>query len=346
MQWLKDAAQASNEAVRNQAQARQGQLTKPPGSLGQLESLAVELAALQGLIKPSLDKVMIRVFAADHGVVEEGVSAFPQVVTGEMIKNFAAGGAAITVMARQLNANFGVVNLGTVNELPELPSVEHKRVAAGTRNFCLESAMTEQQLSSAVNAGAACAEEANKLGINLFIGGEMGIGNTTSASALAASLSDIPVEKLVGRGTGIDDEGIKRKAMAVGKALTVHNADNDSAERALQNLGGFEIAGLVGAYIKCAQLGIVVLVDGFISSAAALVATRINPSIRPWLFFSHCSEEAGHKYILQLLEAKPLLNLGMRLGEASGAAVATPILQAACHLHSDMATFDEAGVSQ
>jgi nicotinate-nucleotide--dimethylbenzimidazole phosphoribosyltransferase len=344
MQWLKDSAQTINQETLSAAQARQGQLTKPPGSLGQLEALAIQLAGLQGSVTPSLDSIMIRVFAADHGVVEEGISAFPQVVTGEMVKNFAAGGAAITVMARQLNANFGVINLGTVGELSDLKTVKNQRIAPGTKNFCIESAMSEEQVDAALEAGAEAANEAKQADITLFIGGEMGIGNTTSASGLAAALSKTPVSQLVGRGTGVDDEGIKRKINVVERGLKLHTSDDPY--ETLRCLGGLEIAGLVGAYIRCAQLGIAVLVDGFISSAAALVACRINPSIRPWLFFSHCSEEAGHKYLLEALEAQPLLNLGMRLGEASGAAIATPILQAACHLHAEMATFDQAGVSQ
>lgn len=346
MQWLNDAAQAINLEAQTAASTRQGQLTKPPGSLGQLESLAIKFAGLQGKEVPTIDKIMIRIFAADHGVVDEGVSAFPQIVTGEMVKNFAAGGAAITVLARQLNADFGVINLGTVNELAPLDSVTDQRITAGTANFCQQSAMSEEQLSQALEAGAQSASQAKELGIELFIGGEMGIGNTTSASALTAGLTDLPVEQLIGRGTGIDDEGIQRKLKAVQQGLDLHKTSDTTARELLAKLGGFEIAGLVGAYIRCAQLGISVLVDGFISSAAALVATRINPSIRPWLFFSHCSEEAGHKHLLQTLEAEPLLSLGMRLGEASGAAVAAPLLQSACLLHAQMATFDQAGVSQ
>lgn len=346
MQWLNDAAQAINLEAQTAASTRQGQLTKPPGSLGQLESLAIKFAGLQGKEVPTIDKIMIRIFAADHGVVDEGVSAFPQIVTGEMVKNFAAGGAAITVLARQLNADFGVINLGTVNELAPLDSVTDQRITAGTANFCQQSAMSEEQLSQALEAGAQSASQAKELGIELFIGGEMGIGNTTSASALTAGLTDLPVEQLIGRGTGIDDEGIQRKLKAVQQSLDLHKTSDTTASELLAKLGGFEIAGLVGAYIRCAQLGISVLVDGFISSAAALVATRINPSIRPWLFFSHCSEEAGHKHLLQTLEAEPLLSLGMRLGEASGAAVAAPLLQSACLLHAQMATFDQAGVSQ
>lgn len=346
MEWLSTLAQNTDQAALQSATSRQGQLTKPPGSLGKLESIAIHLASLQGKPLPCVDKVMIRIFAADHGVVEEGISAFPQAVTGEMVKNFAAEGAAITVLARQLKADFGVINLGTVNPLPALSKVTDQRIAGGTANFCRQSAMNTQQLSQALEAGAQAARDAKHNNIELFIGGEMGIGNTTSASALCAALTDCPLAALIGKGTGIDEDGLKRKYEAVKQALELHQAHECSPEDVLLKLGGFEIAGLVGAYIHCAQLGIPVLVDGFITTAAALVALRINPSIKPWLLFSHCSEESGHRHVLDAIDASPLLDLGMRLGEGSGAAVAAPLLQAACHLHAEMATFDQAGVSQ
>jgi nicotinate-nucleotide--dimethylbenzimidazole phosphoribosyltransferase len=353
MTWLTIPAKAFNTEAEHQALAHQGTLTKPPGSLGQLEYIATHLAGLQGVPKPVLDNVMIRVFAADHGVVEEGVSAFPQVVTGEMVKNFAAQGAAITVMAESLAANFGVINLGTVNELPELPSVQNDRIAAGTQNFCKQTAMTQGQLNAALSAGQAVAIDAIEHETQLFIGGEMGIGNTTSASALACALLHQPTSVLVGRGTGVDDEGIQRKQSAVTRGLALHGftsrvSDDEQVDalKALQCLGGFEIAGLVGAYIACAQVGITVLVDGFISSVAALVAVTINPSIRPWLFFAHQSAEVGHSLVLKSMNANALLALNMRLGEASGAALAVPLMRMACLLHSKMATFESAGVSE
>jgi len=348
MKWVNIPAKAFNIEAEQQALAHQGTLTKPPGSLGQLEHIATHLAGLQGVLKPALDNVMIRVFAADHGVADEGVSAFPQVVTGEMVKNFAAQGAAITVMAESLAANFGVINLGTVNELPELPSVQNERVAAGTQNFCQKEAMSKAQLNAALSAGQVVAIDAIEHKTQLFIGGEMGIGNTTSASALACALLNQPVSDLVGRGTGVDDEGIQRKQSAVTRGLALHafGGEKVDALKALQCLGGFEIAGLVGAYIACAQVGITVLVDGFISSVAALVAVNINPSIRPWLFFAHQSSEAGHAVVLKSMSADALLSLNMRLGEASGAALAVPLMRMACQLHSKMATFESAGVSE
>jgi nicotinate-nucleotide--dimethylbenzimidazole phosphoribosyltransferase len=344
--FLKAQAKAPNQTIFTRAIEHQNQLTKPPGSLGKLEVLATQLASLQETNFPKIDKILIRVFAADHGVVEEGVSAFPQAVTGEMIKNFSAGGAAITVLAKSLGADFGVINLGTVSALPELDKVIDKRIDAGTKNFCKETAMTEGQLETALLAGRDIVLQAKAdAAPDLFIGGEMGIGNTTSASALACAILKQPVSTLVGKGTGVDDAGIKRKINAVERALAFHYSAVASPLSSLQAVGGFEIAGLVGATLACAQEGIPVLVDGFISSVAALIAVEVNPSTRPWLFFSHCSAEAGHAAVLNYLNADPLLDLNMRLGEASGAAVAAPLLKMACDLHNNMATFDQAGVS-
>lgn len=344
--FLKTTVKAPNQTFFTRASQHQNKLTKPPGSLGQLESLATQLASLQETNTPKIENILIRIFAADHGVTEEGVSAFPQAVTAEMIKNFSAGGAAISVLSKSLNANFGVINLGTVAPLPPLNQVIDQRIDAGTQNFCKTTAMSEEQLEEAILAGRDLILSEKETGtLDLFIGGEMGIGNTTSASALACALLKQPTSALVGKGTGVDDAGIQRKTHAIETALTLHNAMVASPLSCLQALGGFEIAGLVGASLACAQEGIPILVDGFISSVAALVAVELNPSIRPWLFFSHCSAEAGHAAILQHLNAHPLLNLNMRLGEASGAAVAVPLLKMACDLHNNMATFEQAGVS-
>ena len=345
MKWVNIPAKAFNPAAEQQALVHQGMLTKPPGSLGQLEQIATHLAGLQGVIKPALDNVMIRVFAADHGVVDEGVSAFPQVVTGEMVKNFAAQGAAITVMAESLDANFGVINLGTLNELPELPSVQNDRIAAGTYNFCQQAAMTEAQLSVALSAGQAVAIDAIEHKAQLFIGGEMGIGNTSSATAIACALLNRNALQLTGAGTGLDSQGIDKKAQIIQQALDTHQGQLDSPLRILQFVGGFEIASLTGAYLHCAQVGIPVLIDGFISSVAALVAQRINPDSRSWFLFSHRSAELGHQQILAALEAETILDIGMRLGEASGAAVVLPLIRLSCSLHNNMATFSDAAVS-
>ncbi|KQZ92307.1 nicotinate-nucleotide--dimethylbenzimidazole phosphoribosyltransferase [Pseudomonas sp. Root562] len=327
------------------AQARQQQLTKPAGSLGQLESLAVQLAGLQGQVKPGLDQVWIAIFAGDHGVVAEGVSAYPQAVTGQMLHNFVNGGAAISVLARQLGASLEVVDLGTVTPSLNLPNVRHLNIGPGTANFVQGSAMTQAQGELALQAGRDSVLRAIATGAQLFIGGEMGIGNTTAASALACALLDCPVMHLTGPGTGLNAQGVSHKAQVIERALTLHAAQRGDALLTLFNLGGFEVAALVGAYLACAQAGIAVLVDGFICSVAALVAVRLNPQCRPWLLFAHRGAEPGHRHVLETLNAEPLLDLGLRLGEGSGAALAVPLLRLACDLHGQMATFAEAAVA-
>ncbi len=346
MSWLTQPCAELNETARTAALARQGQLTKPPGALGRMEDIAVELAAWQGQEKPSMERVYIGIFAADHGIAEEGVSLFPQAVTAEMVRNFARGGAAISVLAKQLDATLEVINLGTVSDVEPLQNVRDERIAAGTSNFAKQPAMNGAQCAAALQAGRNAALRAKKQGAQLFIGGEMGIANTTSASAIACALLSAAPESLAGPGTGLDKAGVSHKAQVIGKALSLHQVAADQPLEALRNLGGFEIAGLAGAYIGAAQNGVPVLVDGFISSVAALVAVRINPAVRSWLLFAHTSAEPGHQHVLAGLEAKGLLQLGMRLGEGSGAAVAVPLLQLACALHGGMATFAEAGVSE
>ncbi|MDS4022243.1 MAG: nicotinate-nucleotide--dimethylbenzimidazole phosphoribosyltransferase [Candidatus Competibacter sp.] len=342
-QWFEDPISAPDATVLAAARERQTQLTKPPGSLGRLEELGITLAAMQGTQQPRLEKIWITVFAGDHGVVAEGVSAFPQVVTAEMVRNFARGGAAISVLAREWNARLEVVNVGTVRPLEELPGVLDARVGPGTANFVHEPAMDADRLREALAAGHDSAERAAIGGAHLFVGGEMGIGNTTSAAAVACALLGLPAAQLAGPGTGLDAAGVGRKALVIERALARHRSDRPL--EALQRLGGFEIAALAGAYLRCGQLGLPALVDGFITTAAALVAVRLRPELAAWLFFAHCSAEPGHRRLLDTLEAKPLLDLGMRLGEGSGAAVAMPILRAAAALHARMATFAEAGVS-
>jgi nicotinate-nucleotide--dimethylbenzimidazole phosphoribosyltransferase len=342
--WLTEPCFAIDEASRQRALEHQAQLTKPPGSLGTLEALAVRLAGMQHVVTPTLQSVWISVFAGDHGVAAEGVSAFPQVVTGEMIRNFANGGAAISVLARSLGAMLEVVNLGTVNDPGELPNVRRAIIAPQTGNFCEGPAMSAVQLELALRAGLESAQAAQAAGARLFIGGEMGIANTTSAAALACGLLGELPDALAGAGTGLDAKGIQHKAAVIERALAFHPADGDALAW-LGRVGGFEIAALCGAYIGAAQCGIPVLVDGFITTAAALAAVRINPSCRAWMFFAHRSRERGHARLLAVLEADPLLDLGLRLGEGSGAAAAVPLLRLACDLHSRMATFAQAGVS-
>ncbi|WP_199098873.1 nicotinate-nucleotide--dimethylbenzimidazole phosphoribosyltransferase [Dyella sp. ASV21] len=342
--WLREPCFAIDHESREQAREHQGQLTKPPGSLGTLEALAIRLAGLQHKPLPSAQQVWITVFAGDHGVAAEGVSAFPQVVTGEMVRNFAKGGAAISVLARTLGAMLEVVNLGTVNDPGELPLVRRAIIAPQTRNFCEQPAMSDAQLAAALRAGADSVEGAFEAGAQLFIGGEMGIANTTSAAALACGLLRESPYALAGAGTGLDAAGIERKAAVIERALARYPNDVDALAW-LARVGGFEIAALCGAYIAAAQRGMPVLIDGFITTAAALAAVRINPGCREWMFFAHRSRERGHVRLLAALDADPLLDLGLRLGEGSGAATAVPLMRLACELHARMATFAQAGVS-
>ncbi len=345
-QWWQQGCQALDITARSKAQARQQQLTKPAGSLGHLEQLAIELAAMQGSQRPQVDRLWISIFAGDHGVVAEGVSAFPQAVTGQMLRNFVNGGAAISVLAKQLGATLEVIDLGTALPLEPLRGVRHLHLGEGTQNFVQGPAMTAAQLLMALDAGRVSVQRARESGSQLFIGGEMGIGNTTAATAMACLLLECPAQELVGPGTGLDSAGVAHKAKVIEAALALHCPAISEPIDILQRLGGFEIAALSGAYLACAQRGITALVDGFICSVAALMAVRLNPACRDWLLFAHSGAEPGHQRVLKALQAEPLLDLGLRLGEGSGAALAVPLLQLACSLHNDMATFAEAAVAE
>lgn len=342
--WYEAAVAEIDHAAIAQAVERQNMLTKPPGALGVLEALAIQFAGWQGQACPTLDQVQIVVFAADHGIAEDGVSAFPQSVTVEMVRNFARGGAAISVLSRHAGAALQVVNVGTVSPVEPLQGVLDQRIANGTANFRVQAAMTQAQCEQAMNVGREVVINGHQDGMQVFIGGEMGIANTASASALCCKLLDLPASALTGAGTGLDDAGIVRKTDILQAALD--RCSPDSAWSTLCEFGGFEIAALVGAYIAAAQLRIPVLVDGFITSAAALIASKINPASREWMLFSHCSAEKGHKTVLDALSARPILSLDMRLGEGSGAALALSTLKQALVLHGEMATFAEASVSE
>ncbi|MDZ7641920.1 MAG: nicotinate-nucleotide--dimethylbenzimidazole phosphoribosyltransferase [Desulfurivibrio sp.] len=352
--WLYEPVVALAEEARQRAVGRQGQLTKPAGSLGRLEELALRLAAMQDRDKPRLERPGIAVFAGDHGVMAERISAFPQEVTVEMVRNFAAGGAAISVLARRLGAELEVVNLGTVADPGPLPGVVAVGLGPGTANFVQQPAMSRAQLAGALRAGYDSVERLLSRGVELFIGGEMGIGNTTAAAALACAYLNEPPAVLAGPGTGLDVAGVGRKVVVLEQGLACHRPalaalagdEEEVARETLRRLGGFEIAALAGAYLRCGQRGLPVLVDGFISSVAALAALRLNPGVGDWFIYAHASAEPGHRRVLEALAAEPLLALGMRLGEGSGAATAFPLLQLACALHSEMATFEEALVSK
>lgn len=344
--WWESAIVAPDRHHAEMAEARQVALTKPPGSLGKLESVAIELSAMQGREFPQIDRPTITIFAADHGVAEEGVSAFPQSVTMEMVRNFSRGGAAISVLAREGEAALEVVNVGTIEPLEPLDGVLDCRIAAGSANFCKQPAMDDAQLDRALKIGREAVERTLERGVDLWMSGEMGIANTTAASALAAALLGVEAVTVVGSGTGLSDEGVNLKKRVVERALLKHGLSSEQPLEILRALGGLEIAALCGSYLAAAQHRLPILVDGFITSVAALAATRLNPQVRPWMLFSHRSAEQGHKMVLDALSADPLLDLGMRLGEGSGAATALPLLRQACALHRGMATFAEAGVSE
>ena len=345
LNWLDKPIATIAEQSIQEANDRQLQLTKPPGSLGKLEELAIKFSAIQKTQQPTVNNVHISIFAADHGIANENVSAFPQVVTTEMIKNFSRGGAAISVLAKELDAKLEVIDLGTVVEAGELEGVISIRIAKGTANFAQQAAMTEAQLEKAFDAGIAAVQRAIDSDAHVFIGGDMGIANTTSATAMACIYLDKAPVDLTGAGTGLDEKGVSHKAKVIEHALTQHEAGLLDDIEILRFFGGFEIAALTGAYIYAAQQGLPVVIDGFIATAAALAATKIKPDCDSWFIYSHQSHEQGHRLMLEALKAEPLVNLNMRLGEASGAAVIVPLLRQACALHANMATFAEAGVS-
>ncbi len=342
-QWWLDPVAAPDQLAREQALDRQRQLLKPPGSLGRLEQVAVDLAAMQGRSDPQLERVWITIFAADHAVTGEGVSAYPQSVTGQMVHAFSRGHAAISILAREHAAALEVVDVGLVNDPGPLPGVVSARIAAGSRNPLHGPALDQSTVEQALNAGRDALERAGHC--DLWIGGEMGIGNTTAATAIAALLLNLPPIELVGPGTGLDAAGVARKVAVVARSVARHREAAGDPFATLSAVGGLEIAALCGAILAAASKRIPILVDGFIVSVAALLAVRLNPSVAQWLIHSHRSAEPGHRRVLAALGADPLLDLGMRLGEGSGAAVALATIKLAATLHNGMATFTEAGVA-
>ncbi len=342
--WIYDPCPAPSSDYEKAARSRQAILTKPAGSLGVLETLAIALAALQATERPRATNAPIILFAGDHGVTAQNISAFPAAVTVEMLKNFAAGGAAVSVLARELGVPLSVIDAGTLAADP-LPGVVTDKTRRGTRDFSVEPAMTAEECDAALGAGRRAIEALRQPDLVLF--GEMGIGNTTSAAAIASALLGKAPGTIAGAGTGLDSAGIAHKVHVIETGLERHGLAGpvSDAVRVLQSVGGFEIAALTGAMVAAAQARVPVLVDGFIVTVAALTATRINPGCRPWLIFSHRSAEQGHGIVLDALEARPVLDLNLRLGEGSGAATALAVLRLACALHNGMATFEEAAVS-
>jgi nicotinate-nucleotide--dimethylbenzimidazole phosphoribosyltransferase len=328
---------------REAASRRQAELTKPAGALGRLEALAIELAGRTHTERPRAMRAPIIVFAGDHGIAAQAVSAYPQQVTIAMMANFASGGAAISVLARELNVPLDIVDAGTLADAP-MPGVICDKPRRGTRDFSVERALEPSELAFAIDCGRRAVTRAAMREPDLLILGEMGIGNTTSAAAIATALLNTNAKTMAGAGTGLDAAGRERKARLIDAAIARHAIAGASPETILCAVGGLEIAAIAGAIVAAAQGRVPVLVDGFIVSVAALAATRLNPSCRPYLVFAHRSAEQGHRWVLEALAARPLLDLDLRLGEGSGAALALPILRLACALHENMATFAEAAV--
>jgi len=320
-------------------------LTKPPGSLGRLEEIALRLAVLRGRA-PEVARPVIFTFAADHGVVAEGVSAYPQVVTAQMVENFTRGGAAVNVLARQAGARVVVADFGVATPLERAPDLVECPIGPGTANIAVGPAMTREHAIRAIETGARLAEEAMDAGADLLATGEMGIGNTTAASAITAAITGAPAEQVTGRGTGVDEATLTRKVAAVRRALEVNRPDPRDGLDVLAKVGGFEIGGLTGVILAGAARRVPVALDGFIAGSAALLAVTLAPDSRHALFASHRSAEPGHAHALEHLRLEPYLALGLRLGEGTGAALFIHLARAAALVWSEMATFKAAGVSE
>jgi nicotinate-nucleotide--dimethylbenzimidazole phosphoribosyltransferase len=327
------------------ARGRQDQLTKPQGSLGRLEDLSVQLAGITGAAVPSVREKAIITMAGDHGVVAEGVSAYPSEVTSQMVSNFLAGGAAINVLARQVGARVVIVDMGVAADLPRHAGLLVRRVAPGTGNMARGPAMTRERAVESIVLGAQVVLDEIDRGLDIVGTGDMGIGNTTASAAIACAITGRSAAEIAGRGSGVDEEGFKRKLSAIARALELNRPDPKDGLDVLAKVGGFEIGGLAGLMLGAASSRVPVMIDGFISTAAAMIAVSIAPQCRDYLIAAHRSLESGHGRMLEWLGLKPLLDLDLRLGEGSGAALGLSLAEAACRILAEMATFDEAGVS-
>ena len=334
-----------DEAAMQAARDRQDTLTKPRGSLGRLEELSIQLAGMKADPFPSVERKAVIVMAADHGVAAEGVSAYPAEVTAQMVLNFLHGGAAINVLARQAGARVTVVDIGVAAEFEPMPGLIRRKVMCGTRNLARGPAMTLAEAEEALQVGMDVLNEEAARGLDIVATGDMGIGNTTASSAIVAAITGLPVSQVAGRGTGIDDQGLERKIKVIEQALAVNRLDAKNAMDVLHKVGGLEIAGLAGVMIAAASRRIPVVVDGFISTAAAMIAVGLAPAVRDYLIAAHRSVEIGHQAMLRHLNLSPLLDLNLRLGEGTGAALAFPLIDASTRILREMTTFGEAGVS-
>jgi nicotinate-nucleotide--dimethylbenzimidazole phosphoribosyltransferase len=334
-----------DEHAMAEARARQARLTKPPGSLGRLEGLSIQVAGIQRRLRPEVARKAIFVMAADHGVVAQGVTAYPQAVTAQMVANFAAGGAAINVLARHIGARVVIVDMGVACDVVGCDGLVSRKVAYGTRDLSCGPAMSREEARRAVEAGIEVLEGELGRGLDLVGTGDMGIGNTTASAAIIAAFTGRAPASVAGRGTGIDDEGLARKVAVLERALACNQPDAADALDVLSKVGGFEIGGLAGVIIAAAAHRIPVVIDGVISGAAALVAVGLAPQVRDYLIAGHLSVEPGHQAALAHMGLEPLLDLEMRLGEGTGAALAMGVVEAAVKALNEMATFEDAGVS-
>ena len=340
-----ESIQPINRSLEPAVRAHLDQLTKPPKSLGRLEDLAAQYCLITNTDRPTLGRKKIFTFAGDHGVAEEGVSAYPKEVTPQMVRNMLAGGAAVNVLAGHAGAEVCVIDIGVADPLTDAPGLIRRKIKSGTDNIAIGPAMSLEEATQAIETGIELARSAAEDGVTLIGSGEMGIANTTPSSALFAALLPCPVEDITGRGTGIDDAGLIKKVEVIKRALKVNQDKLTDPLNTLAALGGLEIAGICGLCLGAASARVPVVVDGFISSAGALAACRLCPPVKDYLFFSHLSEEAGHATFMRIFKVKPILDLKMRLGEGTGAALAMTVIEAAVKIYNEMATFASAGVS-
>jgi len=334
-----------DRSVEPEARKRLDQLTKPPGSLGKLEELALRVAGIQGEVPPRLGRKLIYVFAADHGITKESVSAYPREVTAQMTENFLRGGAAINVLARHFTVDVEVVDIGVDHDFPSMERLHASKIKRGTANFSRGPAMTREEALKSVETGIRLVQEAATKDLFLLGAGDMGIGNTTSAAAIFSALTGIPAREISGRGTGIDTAAWERKVTTIEKGLSLNQPDSKDPLDVLAKVGGLEIGGITGFILGAAARRLPLILDGYISTAAAVLAHRFNSSVRDCLFASHLSAEAGHQAMLSDLRLSPLLDLGMRLGEGTGACVAMGLVEAGVKIMREMATFETAGIA-
>ena len=331
--------------LKDEIQKKINEKTKPLGALGKLEDTALQIALIQNTLSPELNNPAIIVFAGDHGICAEGVSAYPREVTYQMVMNFLNGGAAINALCRQNNIEIKVVDSGVGFDFSQNINLINAKIAYGTKNFLHEPAMSVEECELAIRKGAEIVEQVYENGCNIIGFGEMGIGNTSSAAVIINQLTNLPLEICAGRGTGLDDEGLKKKLEILNKVIQKHKNINKGPMSILAVFGGFEIAMICGAILKAAELKMIIIIDGFIVTSALLAAYKINNAVLDYCIFSHVSDEKGHKFLLDELKVEPLVSLKMRLGEGTGAAVTYPIIKSAVNFLNEMASFSSAGVT-